>query len=140
MIGDELAQSDILAKLKTITSVTSLLGDGTSGIKEIQWQGDSFTYPNVRLDLETNEYVFDEQERCQLQYVEFSVYIFSQERSSKQCSQIKSLLANALIGAGFTGTNARYIRIRLVDNIPAVREDRLTWRSHIKLSTQLHPL
>lgn len=140
MISDELVQADLIAKLKTITAVTSLLPDGVSGIKELQWQGDTFQYPGVRLDLENNEYVFDEQERCQLQYVEFSLYIFSQERSSKQCSQIKGLLATALVGLGFTGTNAKYTRLRLVDNVPAIREDERTWRSQIKLGSRVQIL
>lgn len=140
-ISDELIQADIIAKLKTITSVTALLGDGASGIKELQWQGDTFTYPNVRLDIENNSYEFDEQERCSLYKVEFSVYIFSQERSSKQCSQIKGLLENYLTGLGWTGTNAKYNRLRLQENVPAVREDERTWRAQLQYATrvQVHP-
>lgn len=137
MISDELVQADLIAKLKSISSVVTLLPDGTSGIKELQWQGDTFQYPAVRLDLESNEYEFDEQERCNLWRVEFSVYVFSQERSSKQCSTIKGLLENYLTGLGFTGTNAKYSRLRLIDNVPAVREDERTWRSQLRYSTRL---
>lgn len=140
MISDELLQADLIAKLKTITSVTSILPDGTSGIRELQWQGDTFLYPCVRLDLEQNEYVFDEQERCQLYQIEFSIYIFSEERSSKQCSVIKGLLENYLTGRGWTGTNAKYTRLRLVDNMPAIREDANTWRSQIKYMTRIQVL
>lgn len=140
MISDELLQADIIAKLKTITVVTNLLLDGTSGIKELQWQGDSFQYPCVRLDLEDNRYEFDEQERCQLQYAEFSIYVFSQERSSKQSSQIKGLLATYLTGLGFTGTYAKYTRLILLDSVPAVREDERTWRTQIKYGTRVQTL
>ena len=140
MISDELIQSDLIAKLKTIASVTSILPDGTSGIRELQWQGDTFLYPCVRLDLEQNEYVFDEQERCQLYQIEFSLYIFSEERSSKQCSQIKGLLENYLTGKGWTGTNSKYTRLRLIDNMPAIREDANTWRSQIKYMTRIQVL
>lgn len=140
MISDELIQADLITKLKTITSVTSILPDGVSGIRELQWQGDTFQYPCVRLDLEQNEYVFDEQERCQLYQIEFSLYIFSEERSSKQCSQIKGLLENYLTGLGWTGTNAKYTRLRLTDNMPAVREDATTWRSQIKYRTRVQKL
>lgn len=137
MISDELIQADLITKLKTFTNVTSVLGDGVNGIKELQWQGDTFTYPCVRLDLETNGYEFDEQERCSLYYVEFSLYIFSQERSSKQASQIKGLLENNLTGLGFTGANAKYNRLRLVESVPAVREDSRTWRTSLKYRTRL---
>ena len=136
MISDELIQADIIAKLKTITSVTSLLGDGVSGIKELQWQGDTFTYPCVRLELEETSYYFDEQEMCMLYEVKFSIYFFSQERSSKQSSVIKGLVENSLTGIGFTGTNAKYARLRLTDNVPAVREDERTWRTQLSYKTR----
>lgn len=140
MLSDEFIQADLIAKLKTITSVVSLLPDGVSGIKELQWQGDTFQYPAVRLDLESNDYEFDEQDRCNLWRVEFSIYVFSQERSSKQCSTIKGLLENYLTGLGFTGTYAKYSRLRLIDNVPAMREDSNTWRSQIRYSTRLTSL
>lgn len=137
MVSDELIQADLIAKLKTITSVVSMLPDGTAGIKELQWQGDTFQYPAVRLDLESNEYEFDDQKMCNLWRAEFSVYVFSQERSSKQCSTIKGLLENFLTGLGFTGTNAKYSQLRLMDNVPAVRQDERTWRSQLRYSTRL---
>ena len=140
MISDNDIQSDLITKLKTITSVTALLGDGVSGIKELQWQGDSFLYPCVRLDIEDVGYEYDEQERCGLDFAEFSVYVFSQERSSKQCSQIKGLLENYLTGLGFTGANGKYNRLRLMDNVPAVREDDRTWRTQIRYRTRLTQL
>lgn len=135
MISDELIQSDLITKLKSITSVIAIIG--ANEVKELQWQGDTFTYPNIRLDIESNDYEFDEQERCGLYAVEFSIFIFSQERSSKQCSVIKGLLENSLTGIGFTGANAKYNRLRLIDNVPAIREDSRTWRSQLKYRTRL---
>jgi len=137
MISDELIQADLLTKLKTISSVTSLLPSGTYSIKELQWQGESFSYPNVRLDLEDNSYYFDEQEKCALQQIEFTIYVFSEERSSKQCSTIKGLLENALTGLGFSGTNSKFSRLRLLDNVTAFREDERTWRSQLKYQTRV---
>lgn len=131
LISDELIQADLITKLKSITSVTSLLPDGTGGVKELQWQGDTFQYPCVRLDIEDSGYEFDEQERCQLYFVEFSVYIFSQERSSKQCSQIKGLLENYLTSRGWTGTSTKFNRLILIDTVPSTREDENTWRAQL---------
>lgn len=139
MIGDEVVQAAIIAKLKSLAP----FGNVQSGeIKELEWQGDTFTYPAIRVDLETNEYVFDEQERCMLQYVEFSVYVFSEQRSSKECSQIKTLVSNALVGLGFNNTThgVRFSRLRLVDNVPAVRESERAWRSQIKLGSRISPI
>jgi len=140
MIADNLVQADLISKLKSIVAVTNLLGDGISGIKELEWQGDDFKYPCVRLDLENVGYEFDEQENCGLYFCEFSVYTFSQERSSKQCSQIKGLLEKALTGLGFTGTYAKFNRLRLLDSVPAVREDSRTWRTQLSYRTRLTEL
>lgn len=145
MIPDNQIQADIIARIISIVtgSVYAGIVTGTSdigGVREIQYQADTFIYPNIRVDLENNEYVFDEQERCQLQYVEFSVYVFSEQRSSKECSQIKGMLATVLVGLGFHGTYAKYTRLRLVDNIPAVRESEILWRSQIKLGSRVQNL
>ena len=137
MISDNLIQADLIAKLKSITSVTSVLGDGVSGVKELEWQGDEFTYPCVRLELEDAGYEMEDQENCGLYFCEFSIYTFSQERSSKQCSQIKGMLETALSGLGFTGTYAKFNRLRLLESIPAVREDSRTWRTQLRYRTRL---
>ena len=137
MVGDELIQAAIIEKLKSIPSITVVVP--STEIKEIYWQGDTFTFPNIRVDLESNEWAFDEQERCQLQYAEFSIYVFSEERSSKQCSQIKTIILNALSGIGFTSTThqVKFSRLRLVDNVPAVRQDERTWRSQVKFGSRI---
>lgn len=139
MISDEIIQAALIAKLKSLTALTDLLIEGVSGIKEYQWQGDIFKYPAVRLDLESNEWSFDVTGRCTSQDVEFSLYFYSEERSSKQCSQIKGIAMNSLIGRGFTQDGLKFSEIRLDrgGNVPAVREDQNTWRSQAKLSTRV---
>ena len=131
MIPDWMIQADLITKIKNTYAITT----GTTDIHEYEWQGDEFTYPNIRLDLEDNRYEFNEQERCALQTIEFSVYIYSEERSSRQCSYIKGLVANALIGLGFTGTYAKYTHIRLMENIPTIRVSQREFRSQLKLTT-----
>ena len=137
MISDQEIQADLITKMKTFSNVTSLLPDGTSGIKELQWQGDTFLYPAVRLDLEDNRIYYDEQLRCTLQEITFSVYIFSEERSSKQCSTIKGLLMNDFIGKSWSGVSTKFINIRLNDNSPAIRQDERTWVSQFQLKSRI---
>ena len=138
MISDEVVSADLIAKMKTFTTMVAALSEGVNGIKELQWQGDTFEYPCVRFDLEDNSIYYDEQEKCTLQEITFSVYIYSQERSSKQCSTIKGLVINNFVGKSWTGTGAKYIKIRLDDNSPAIREDERTWRSQATFKTRLH--
>lgn len=139
MIGDEVIQASIIAKIKSLGAVTSLLSNGATEVRELEWQGTSFSYPNVRIELEDNDFYFDEQTKCSLQRVEWSVYIFSQQDSSKECSQIKTAVINALVGSGFSNQtyNTKFSTVRLVENIPAVREDARTWRAQVKLSSKV---
>lgn len=139
MISDEKIQADLIAKIRTLSTVVAALPN-VNEIREFYWQGDEFAYPNIRLDLESNDYVFDEQAGCSLWEIEFSLYVFSEERSSKQCSTIKGLLENALTGQGWHGTYAKYTRLRLQENIPAVRQDERTWRSQLRYLTRVQNL
>lgn len=138
MIGDELIQASLIAKIKSLSAITSLLTDANE-VRELQWQGDAFTYPNIRLDLESNDWAFDEQERCLLQYCEFSVYAFTEDRSSKKCSQIKSAILTAMSGLGFSNSTygVKFSRLRLIDNVPAVRESERIWRSQVKFGSRI---
>lgn len=138
MIGDEVIQAAIIAKLKANTALVAALGSSTD-IKEFEWQGDAFGFPNVRVDLEENDFVFDEQKRCELQYAQFSVYVYSQERSSKQTSQIKTIILNELVGMGFTLGGVKFSQLRLLQggNVPAVREDSRTWRGQVRFGTRV---
>ena len=135
MIGDEQIQAAIISKLKSLAPYG---GVASTEIRELEWQGDVFTYPNIRVELETNEWEFDEQEKCMLQYVEFSAYCFSEQRSSKECSQIKTAIINAIGGIGFTTNSTKFMRLRLVDNVPAVRQDERTWRSQVKFGSRVN--
>ena len=139
MISDEVIQAAIIAKLKSFTTLTALLAEGVSGIKEYQWQGDTFKYPAVRLDLESNGYTFDANGQCTSQDIEFSLYFYSEEKSSKQCSQLKGITINLLVGKGFTQNGLRFSELRLErgGNIPAMREDEHTWRSQVKLNSMV---
>ena len=140
MIGDETIQSALITKLKLFPSPTGTFTNSAE-IRELEWQGDEFVYPNVRLDLEDNRYYFDEQERCQLQEVEFSVYVFSESRSSKQCSQIKTEIINFLVGQGWSNIplNVRFARVRLLENVPAVRAEERVWRAQARFISRVIP-
>lgn len=143
MTGDEVIQAAIVAKIKSLAPYTSSFGSVASvEVREYEWQGDTFSYPNIRVEVVDNRFYYDEQGRCNLQLVEFSVYIFSEQKSSKECSQIKTQLINSFAGLGFSNQSLglRFTPLRLVDNVPAIRQDERTWRSQIKLSTKVSSL
>ena len=140
MIGDDRVQASLISKLKTYPTITGAFTNSTE-IRELEWQGDEFVYPNLRLDLEDNRFYYDEQERCNLQAVEFSVYVFSEQRSSKQSSQIKSEVINFLVGTGWTNSTygVRFSPLRLMENVPSVRETERIFRCQAKFSSKVSP-
>lgn len=139
MIGDEVIQAAIIAKLKSLAPYNAVQ---SAEIRELEWQGDKFTYPNIRVELEDNTPYYDEQLRCTLQRVEFSVYIFSEQRSSKECSQIKTLVGNAMVSNGFSNStySVKFLPVRILDSVPAIREDEHTWRAQIKFGSKVSNL
>ena len=139
IIGDEVVQAAIIAKLKSLAPFGAV---ASTEVRELEWQGDSFTYPNIRVELEDNTPYYDEQLRCGLQRVEFSVYVFSEQRSSKEASQIKTLVTNAMVSDGFSSStySVRFLPIRILDNVPAIREDDRTWRTQVKFGTKVSSL
>lgn len=136
MIGDEVIQAAIIAKLKSLAPFGAVT---STEVKELEWQGDRFTYPNIRVELEDNAPYFDEQLNCTLQRVEWSVYIFSEQRSSKECSQIKTIVTNAMVSNGFSNStySVKFLPVRIVDSVPAIREDANTWRAQIKFGSKV---
>lgn len=139
MIGDETIQQAIVAKFKTLAPFTSSLGQVTSTeVREFDWQGAEFSYPNIRIELEENIPYFDEQRNCTLQRVEFSAYIYSEQKSSKECSQIKTSVLNGFT-TGFTSNSVKFLEPRILENIPALREDSRTWRSQVRFGTKVYP-
>lgn len=138
MIGDEVIQAAIISKLKSLPPFTSSFGSVQgSEIREWDWQGDAFTYPNIRVELEDNKPYYDEQERCTLQMVEFSVYIFSEQKSSKECSQIKTNIINTFSIFSNQSLGLKSTPARIVENVPVIRQDENTWRSQIKYSSKV---
>lgn len=138
MIGDEILQAAIITKIKSQAPYGNV---ASTEIRELEWQGDSFTYPNIRVELETNVPYFDDQERCTLQRVEFSIYCYSEQRSSKECSQIKTLVTNAMQRQfNDVAGQIRFTRLRIIDSVPAVREDERVWRSQVKFGSKVSNL
>ena len=139
MIGDEIIQQAIITKLKSLAPFSSSFGQvAMDEVREFDWQGTTFTYPNVRVDLENNRFYYDEQRMCTLQVAEFSVYIYSEQKSSKECSQIKTSVINSFSG-GFTSNGIRILDPRILENMPALREDSRTWRSQVRFGVKVHP-
>lgn len=125
-------QSSIVAYLKTISAITSLLitldnASGTTEIREDQWQGTEFDYPNIRVRMISNVPTTDNPD-CSTTAINVSLMAFSEDASSWEADKIAGIISTSVSGK----TNNKLgveIYLRTISLIPAVRSDMHTWRA-----------
>lgn len=134
MIPNDTTKAAVVAKTKSITSLTSLLPDGLQGVREFGWRGGgqgSFQYPNVRVEMETQLDVTPDS-NCTPVYQSWSFYVFSEHHSSQEADNLAGIIANFFKGLSFTGTGVVFSRTEILESIPAVPEDENTWRAQVR--------
>lgn len=137
MISNDVIQAALLAKAQSTTSITSLLPDGANGIKQLNYKGTDFSLPCIRLAIESQTDVFGTEANCPSQ-VDFSFYVFSEKASSKEADQIAGAVVAAFRGLSFQRDTVKFVKIRILENVPAVAEDERTWRAQIRCQSIVH--
>ena len=85
-------QASIITKLKAAASITSLLTD-VKEIREVEWVGSVFSYPNIRVRVESFDRVTAD---CNIFNVSVNIYVFGENSSSKLTNTIASAIFNLL--------------------------------------------
>lgn len=131
MQRNDLIQSALVAYLKSKATILAELKN-TDEIREDQWQGKEFSYPNIRVRLISN---IPLQNECDGSTVVASILVFSEEASSYQADRIAGIINQALCGTNGKGKSFEYQSIRFStfpqNLIPAIRQDTRTWRSEV---------
>jgi hypothetical protein len=124
----EQAQAAIISYLKSITALVTALGD-VFQIKEYFWQGADFVYPGVRLQMGIQK--AQGEPNCGKWLLPFYVLCFSEGKSSKQCSQIASIVATIHGKQPGVLNGVDFVRFYVDLLVPPIRQDELTWRSEV---------
>jgi hypothetical protein len=124
----ELAQAAIISYLKSIPALITALGSATQ-IKEWSWQGDDFIYPAVRLQMGIAR--SEPEPDCGRWALPFYVMCFSEKKSSKEASQLASIVASIHGVQPGTLNGVHFVRFYVDQLIPPIRQDELTWRSEV---------
>lgn len=129
--NDEI-QSALVTYLKSLSAIYSLLisEDNLTGMKEIredQWQGDDFSYPNIRVRMISNVPLGNNYE-CAESTFTISMMAFSQDYSSWEADKIAGIISTSLNGKSFMRGSVQFY-LRTTNLIPAVRSDMHTWRA-----------
>ena len=134
MIPNNTVQAAIISFLKSKVAITSLLVDNagvahSDEIRESEWQGDTFSYPNIRVDLGTQEDVLAET-NCNISNITFSILVFSEMYSSKEANSMAGVIENIIHKKSITFGGVHFVRVACT-LVPAIRRDERTWRSEI---------
>jgi len=125
-ISNDVIQSALVAYIKTKSNITSLLAS-TSEVREDQYQGTEFNYPNLRIRTIENTPIGNP--GCG-QNISVGFMVFSENASSLQAEQIAGIIAKVFHGRQFT-SNGIAFAITVANAIPAVRSNVRTWRSEV---------
>jgi hypothetical protein len=119
-------QKALLMYLQSKPNITVVVSAGE--IREAEYQGTEFTYPNIRLRITENIPTY---KSC-YQDFELRVTSFSEEASSLEVQQITGIITRELHGKGFSSNNLAFT-MSLLRTLPPVRSERQTWREEIHL-------
>ena len=141
MIPNNTVQAAIISYLKSKPTIVALLVDNAGvahpdEIREVEWQGDTFSYPNIRVDLGTQEYPITEN-NCNLTNLTFSIYVFSEMYSSKEANHIAGVIEGIINKKSITSGGVQFVRV-ICTLVPAIRRDERTWRSEIICRSSIH--
>jgi hypothetical protein len=127
-LRNDLIQSAMVAYLKTKTTVLAELSD-TSEIREDQWQGITFVYPCIRVNMTANRPI----EYCNVSNIELTVQVFSEQSSSAQADKIAGIIKTVLHAKSFSQSGYN-VSLRCTDLVPARRIEEKAWRSDVMLA------
>ena len=129
VISTDIIKGVLISHMKTITSVTDELAS-VNEVREVQWKGDTFEYPNLRLRIIRN---VPQDGECAVD-MSAGWLVFTQDQSSAKCDEISGIIATYFKGKQFSVTfqgNAYHLSLGRVTIIPAVSVGVLAWRSEV---------
>lgn len=127
-------KASLITKLKASTSVVALLNDPLE-IRELEWQGTNFSYPNIRVRV--TEFVRQiPNADCQLYNVIASIYVFGEDASSLLTDKIASEVFTLLDTKSFSVGTTKLTGIKAKQFGAAWVEESGTWRSEVELRFQ----
>lgn len=133
MLRNDQIQAALVAYLKGRTNITTEVtheidGEDVIEIREDQWQGEDFSYPNVRVRLLPSEPIMAE--NCNLMRFGVAFQVFSQTESSLEADRIAGIIGNELHERQFSSNDIAF-SLRVSSLTPALRSDLYSWRSEV---------
>ena len=126
MIGIDSVREALIDYLKSKATITTALG-GSTEIREREWQGTEFTYPNVRVAIV--RMVPQLAGECNIFDCPFVISVRSELAQSSQADNIAGIINTALHRRSFEQNGVRFMVWTTL--VEAIREDTRTWRAQV---------
>ena len=118
-------QEALIAKLKANVNISARVG---TDIREMQYQGDGFVYPNLRVRVDSLQPLQSYQ--CSHYRFDCRMQVFSESDNSLESNQIAGIIFKELSNKQFTASNIA-LSLRLLNLLSAIRVNVRTWRAEI---------
>jgi len=141
MIRNDILQTILIADTKSQTAILDEVS--AVEIREFQWQGTEFSYPNIRLEIQSHS---PDSDGCAYQNTSARYLVFTEDDSSQRADRIAGIIAQTYhkhnFEAAVNGVTYKLWAMRVAPNglIPAIRIARNTWRSEAVLSLRVNQI
>jgi hypothetical protein len=127
LISSDLIQQEIIDILKADVPLTAV----TEDIREANYKGRDFIYPNVRVDLGYQN--SRDNGNCEDSHSAINVIVSSnsEKDSSREASQIAGLIKNALAGQRIVGVGWYIATLRCIGMHAPVTSEPNLWRGNV---------
>jgi len=133
MISVEDIQAALISKIKANATIMALLSD-SSEVREINWKGQNFTYPNIRVKINSAPFY-----RACYQNLDASIFVFSEQASSTEANDIAGTITNEYHNKSFSQSGVAFSHI-IAEVIPAISVTMRSWRSEVQLKSVIYRL
>lgn len=128
MYRNDLVQSALISYLKSNTTILNELpASGSEEIREDQWQGTNFMYPNIRVRIISN---IPYKASCDASEISVGIQVYSEESSSWQADRIAGIINSVLHTRSFYSSGIHF-NMYTTNLVPAIRRDTRTWQSEV---------
>ncbi len=133
MLGIDDIRGALIDYLQSKTTITSLVS--ATETRENQWQGVDFTYPCVRVKV--NSATPQQAGECDIFDCPISIIVKSEQASSAQADNIAGIINTVLHRRSFDQSGVRFMiwTTRLSE---AIREDTRTWRAEVLIQATVN--
>ena len=131
LIRSDQVREAIIDVIKANATIMALLDDADE-VRESNWKGVEFTYPNYRVRINS----ITPFEDC-YQNLDASIYCFSEKKSSQEAEEMAGTVANEFDDKSFTQDSIRFTNVS-VDIIPAIAQDERTWRAECQIRSLIN--